>query len=88
MNRTQVEKYRPSLICDIVGNRDAVSRLQVIADVGNMPNMLFSVPPPPPPPRVPTPGRPRRPIACLPTLKRGDVLVVLKFFSFEVRGLN
>lgn len=40
-----VEKYRPTLISDIVGNKDAVSRLQVIAEVGNMPNMLFAGPP-------------------------------------------
>lgn len=39
----QVEKYRPTLIKDIVGNTEAVSRLQVIADAGNMPNLLFSV---------------------------------------------
>lgn len=41
----QVEKYRPKLINEIVGNEEAVSRLQVIADEGNMPNMIFSGPP-------------------------------------------
>jgi len=40
-----VEKYRPTLLKDIVGNADAVSRLQVIAEMGNMPNLLFSGPP-------------------------------------------
>mmetsp|Transcript_19992 Transcript_19992/g.47644 ORF Transcript_19992/g.47644 Transcript_19992/m.47644 type:complete len:348 (+) Transcript_19992:65-1108(+) len=40
-----VEKYRPQVIQDIVGNPDAVSRLQVIAEVGNLPNLLFSGPP-------------------------------------------
>jgi hypothetical protein len=38
-----VEKYRPHKIEDIVGNEDAVSRLQVIARDGNMPNLIFSV---------------------------------------------
>lgn len=41
----QVEKYRPSLIKDIVGNTEAVARLQVIADEGNMPNLILSVRP-------------------------------------------
>ncbi|BBN14321.1 replication factor C subunit 2/4 [Marchantia polymorpha subsp. ruderalis] len=40
-----VEKYRPSKIADIVGNQDAVTRLQVIARDGNMPNLIFSGPP-------------------------------------------
>lgn len=38
-----VEKYRPNKISDIVGNEDAVSRLQVIARDGNMPNLILSV---------------------------------------------
>ncbi|KAK3434428.1 replication factor C subunit 2 [Eucalyptus grandis] len=40
-----VEKYRPSKVADIVGNEDAVSRLQVIARDGNMPNLILSGPP-------------------------------------------
>ncbi|PPR91609.1 hypothetical protein GOBAR_AA29083 [Gossypium barbadense] len=40
-----VEKYRPSKVSDIVGNEDAVSRLQVIARDGNMPNLILSGPP-------------------------------------------
>lgn len=40
-----VEKYRPHKIKDIVGNQDAVSRLQVIAQDGNMPNLIFAGPP-------------------------------------------
>jgi replication factor C subunit 2/4 len=39
----QVEKYRPKLVKDVVGNVDAVSRLQVIAEEGNMPNVILSV---------------------------------------------
>lgn len=40
-----LEKYRPSEIKDIVGNVEAVARLQVIAEEGNMPNMILSGPP-------------------------------------------
>ncbi|KAI5388041.1 Subunit of heteropentameric Replication factor C (RF-C) [Lathyrus oleraceus] len=40
-----VEKYQPSKVVDIVGNEDAVSRLQVIARDGNMPNLILSGPP-------------------------------------------
>ncbi|KAJ3680133.1 hypothetical protein LUZ60_016411 [Juncus effusus] len=40
-----VEKYRPTRVADVVGNADAVSRLQVIARDGNMPNLILSGPP-------------------------------------------
>jgi DNA polymerase III delta prime subunit len=39
----QVEKYRPQVIEDIVGNEEAVSRLQVVAAEGNMPHLILSV---------------------------------------------
>lgn len=39
----QVEKYRPQLVKDIVGNAEAVGRLQVIAEEGNLPNIILSV---------------------------------------------
>ena len=38
-----VEKYRPKLIADIVGNEEAVARLRVIAKEGNLPNIIISV---------------------------------------------
>jgi hypothetical protein len=38
-----VEKYRPDVIENIVGNEETVSRLQVIAEEGNMPNIIISV---------------------------------------------
>ena len=38
-----MEKYRPQLIRDIVGNKEAVARLQVVAEEGNMPNLILSV---------------------------------------------
>lgn len=40
-----VEKYRPQELEDIVGNEDAVQRLQVIAADGNMPHLLLAGPP-------------------------------------------
>lgn len=38
-----VEKFRPTKVSDIVGNQDAVARLQVIARDGNMPNLILAV---------------------------------------------
>ncbi|CCW62562.1 unnamed protein product [Phytomonas sp. EM1] len=40
-----VEMYRPQTMSDIVGNAEAVSRLQVIAREGNLPNLLLCGPP-------------------------------------------
>lgn len=40
-----VEKYRPVRVADVVGNTDAVSRLQIIAREGNMPNIILAVSP-------------------------------------------
>eukprot|EP00912_Choanoflagellata_sp_UC4_P000650 UC4_evm2s403 len=40
-----VEKYRPALLKDTVGNEETVKRLQVIADNGNMPNIIIAGPP-------------------------------------------
>ncbi|KAL1926333.1 hypothetical protein VTP01DRAFT_5854 [Rhizomucor pusillus] len=37
-----VEKYRPILLQDIVGNEDTVARLRVIAKDGNMPNLILT----------------------------------------------
>ena len=39
----QVEKYRPTLVSEIVGNQDAVERLQVVSEEGNMPNLILAV---------------------------------------------
>jgi hypothetical protein len=39
----QVEKYRPSVISDVVGNEEAVARLRVIAEEGNVPNLILAV---------------------------------------------
>lgn len=38
-----VEKYRPLEIKDIVGNEETIQRLQIIAEEGNLPNIIISV---------------------------------------------
>eukprot|EP00049_Salpingoeca_infusionum_P010233 m.173392 g.173392 ORF g.173392 m.173392 type:complete len:337 (+) comp14586_c2_seq1:112-1122(+) len=40
-----IEKYRPQVLADIVGNEETVERLQVIAKDGNMPNLILAGPP-------------------------------------------
>ncbi|KAJ3397506.1 replication factor C subunit 4 [Lobulomyces angularis] len=37
-----VEKYRPTILKDIVGNNETIQRLQIIANDGNMPNIIIS----------------------------------------------
>ena len=37
-----VEKYRPKLIKDVIGNSEAVKRLKVIAEQGNIPNLMLA----------------------------------------------
>uniref|UniRef100_A0A7S1EQ41 AAA+ ATPase domain-containing protein n=1 Tax=Timspurckia oligopyrenoides TaxID=708627 RepID=A0A7S1EQ41_9RHOD len=40
-----VEKYRPMNLDSVVGNEQVVSRLRVVAQHGNMPNLMMSGPP-------------------------------------------
>mmetsp|Transcript_18483 Transcript_18483/g.30856 ORF Transcript_18483/g.30856 Transcript_18483/m.30856 type:complete len:333 (+) Transcript_18483:53-1051(+) len=40
-----LEKYRPVLMKDIVGNEETVGRLDVLAQQGNMPNLILTGPP-------------------------------------------
>lgn len=40
-----IEKYRPEVLHDIVGNVEAVERLQAIARLGNLPNIILAGPP-------------------------------------------
>lgn len=40
-----LEKYRPRILDDVVGNEETISRLRVIAKHGNMPNLIISGPP-------------------------------------------
>mmetsp|Transcript_20144 Transcript_20144/g.51410 ORF Transcript_20144/g.51410 Transcript_20144/m.51410 type:complete len:321 (+) Transcript_20144:179-1141(+) len=44
-NTPFVEKYRPKVIADVVGNSDTVGRLKAIAEDGNMPHLILSGPP-------------------------------------------
>jgi replication factor C subunit 2/4 len=39
----RVEKYRPHVLDDVVGNSDTISRLKVIATDGNVPHLIISV---------------------------------------------
>lgn len=39
----RLEKYRPRVLDDIVGNEDIISRLKVISRDGNVPNILLVV---------------------------------------------
>lgn len=39
----RIEKYRPQVLKDVVGNEEIVSRLEVIGKTGNIPNLLLSV---------------------------------------------
>lgn len=41
----RVEKYRPHLLDDVVGNKDTIDRLKVIAKQGNVPHLVISVSP-------------------------------------------
>uniref|UniRef100_A0A6A7G671 Replication factor C subunit 2 n=1 Tax=Hirondellea gigas TaxID=1518452 RepID=A0A6A7G671_9CRUS len=40
-----LEKYRPKILSDIVGNQETISRLDVISREGNMTNMIIAGPP-------------------------------------------
>ena len=38
-----VEKYRPRVLDDVVGNRETIERLKVIGKDGNCPHLIISV---------------------------------------------
>ena len=41
----RIEKYRPQVFTDIVGNEDTVKRLSIFAQHGNAPNLIIAGPP-------------------------------------------
>ena len=41
--RARVEKYRPKVLDDVVGNEETIERLKVIATEGNCPHIIISV---------------------------------------------
>ena len=40
-----VEAYRPRTLADVLGNEETVTRLQAIAQNGNLPNLILCGPP-------------------------------------------
>ncbi|KAJ8602700.1 hypothetical protein CTAYLR_003786 [Chrysophaeum taylorii] len=44
-NKPWVEKYRPKVLSEVVGNEEAVARLEAIAATGNLPNVILAGPP-------------------------------------------
>ncbi|RYY81576.1 AAA family ATPase [archaeon] len=40
-----IEKYRPEVLQDVVGNAEAIERLRAITSMGNLPNLILSGPP-------------------------------------------
>jgi len=38
-----VEKYRPEVFEEIVGNEETIARLSIFAQTGNMPNLILAV---------------------------------------------
>lgn len=44
-NLPWVEKYRPILLDDIVGNEETINRLKVFGEDGNLPNLIICGPP-------------------------------------------
>jgi len=44
-NLPWLEKYRPQVLDSVVGNVEAIEKLKVIAEEGNMPNIILSGPP-------------------------------------------
>lgn len=78
-----VEKYRPRILDDVVGNDDTLVRLRAIAEDGNMPNLILCGPP--------GTGKVRSPGRYLPVfvylLSVVVVVVVVSSFLFGIRRI-
>ncbi|CCX16181.1 P-loop containing nucleoside triphosphate hydrolase protein [Pyronema domesticum] len=76
-----VEKYRPSLLEDIVGNSETVERLKIIAKDGNMPHVIIS--------GMPGIGKTTS-ILCLARALLGDTYkeAVLELNASDERGID
>jgi len=76
-----VEKYRPALLDDIVGNTETVERLKIIAKDGNMPHVIIS--------GLPGIGKTTS-ILCLARALLGDAYkeAVLELNASDERGID
>ena len=45
IDKPWIEKYRPQVLEDVVGNQDILSQLKIIGQQGNIPNMILTGPP-------------------------------------------
>lgn len=74
-----MEKYRPKVLSDVVGNEETIARLRIIAKQGNMPNIIISGPP--------GTGKTTS-IMCLATEMLGDAVkeAVLELNASDARG--
>jgi len=43
LSASRVEKYRPQVLDDVVGNQETIDRLKVIVKDGNCPHIVISV---------------------------------------------
>ncbi|KAG9304262.1 hypothetical protein G9A89_019824 [Geosiphon pyriformis] len=76
-----VEKYRPRVLDDIVGNEATIDRLKVIANAGNVPNLLLS--------GAPGIGKTTS-IVCLGSMLLGDMAkeAILELNASDDRGID
>ena len=44
-NAPWVEKYRPQVLGEVVGNEETIGKLRAVVAGGNMPNIILSGPP-------------------------------------------
>ena len=76
-----IEKYRPLHLQDVVGNEEAVGRLNAIAEMGNLPNIILTGPP--------GTGKTTS-VLCLARQMLGDAVgdAVLELNASDARGID